>query len=143
VLRTTRVEARFSVNRLDSNKTRRGEARINYNFSLTRLGSIRFDVETSQGEVEARSRRGRGDTMQHDANKIRRFRNLTFLLINYYIFYIFFMIYFRSCHQAFKHIHAWIVSAERLHLFCVMRSVPPEKALSTGTLVAMITKKTN
>jgi len=57
VLRTTRVEARFSVNRLDSNKTRRGEARINYNFSLTRLGSIRFDVETSQGEVEARSRR--------------------------------------------------------------------------------------
>lgn len=87
VLRTTRVEARFSVNRLDSNKTRRGEARINYNFSLTRLGSIRFDVETSQGEVEARSRRGRGDTMQHDANKIKswdvdyfkRFRNLTFL----------------------------------------------------------------
>src|SRR5579871_3106781 len=139
----TRVEARFSVNRLDSNKTRRGEARINYNFLLTRLGSIRFDVETSQGEVEARSRRGRGDMMQHDANKIRRFRNLTFLLINYYIFYIFFMIYFRSCHQAFKHIHAWIVSAERLHLFCVMRSVPPEKALSTGTLVAMITKKTN
>ena len=51
------------------------------------------------------------------------------------------MIYFRSFNQAFKHIHAWIVSAERLHLFCVMRSVPLEKALSTGTLIAMITKK--
>ena len=77
MLRTTRVEARFSVNRLDSNKTRRGEVRINYNFSLTRLGSIRFDVETSQGEVEARSRRGRGDTMQHDANKIRLFQTIS------------------------------------------------------------------
>src|SRR5215471_6543605 len=94
--------------------------------------------------VKARSRRGRDEarSKQHDANKInndfaiKRFRNLTFLLINYYIFYIFFIIYFR-CHQAFKHIHAWIVSAERLHLFCVIRSVPPEKALSTGTLVAM------
>lgn len=32
--------------------------------------------------------------------------------------------------------HARIVSAERLDLFCVTRSAPPEKALSTGTLVA-------
>jgi hypothetical protein len=32
--------------------------------------------------------------------------------------------------------YARIVSAERLALFCVTRSVPPEKALSIGTLVA-------
>jgi len=30
-----------------------------------------------------------------------------------------------------------MVSAERLHLFKVTRSVPPENALSIGTLVAI------
>lgn len=45
--------------------------------------------------------------------------------------------YFKSAfHQYFRHMHAVIVSAERLHLFCVMRSAPLEKALSIGTLVA-------
>jgi len=39
-------------------------------------------------------------------------------------------------HQDFKHIHARIVFVLRLHLLAVTRSVPPEKILSTGTLVA-------
>ena len=40
-------------------------------------------------------------------------------------------------------IQACMVSAERLHLLAVTRSVPPEKALSIGTLVAITNIKIN
>ena len=35
----------------------------------------------------------------------------------------------------FKHMQAQIVSSARLYRLCVIRSVPPENTLSTGTLV--------
>lgn len=47
-----------------------------------------------------------------------------------------------SC-QDFKHMHALIVSALRLHLLSATKSAPPENILSTGTLVAMLIIKTN
>ena len=40
-------------------------------------------------------------------------------------------------HQLFKHIHALIVSAPKLHHFFDTRSAPPEKTRSTSTLVAI------
>ena len=43
-------------------------------------------------------------------------------------------------HQAFKHIHALIVSADKEHRFLATRSAPPENALSAGTLVAGIAR---
>ena len=42
-----------------------------------------------------------------------------------------FLLYF---HQLFKHIHILIVSGFKLHLLFVIKSVPPENILSTGTL---------
>jgi hypothetical protein len=39
--------------------------------------------------------------------------------------------------------HALIVSALRLHLLAAIKSVPPEKTLSTGTLVALLIVKIN
>jgi len=37
--------------------------------------------------------------------------------------------------------HALIVSALRLHLLAATKSAPPENALSTGTLVALLIVK--
>jgi hypothetical protein len=51
------------------------------------------------------------------------------LLINKNLFY--------AC-QDFKHMHALIVSELRLHLLAATKSAPPENALSTGTLVALL-----
>jgi hypothetical protein len=39
-------------------------------------------------------------------------------------------------HYDFRYIYTWIVSAESLILFCITRSVPLEKALSIGMLMA-------
>jgi hypothetical protein len=41
-------------------------------------------------------------------------------------------------HHDFKHIHARIVFGLRLFLLVVIKSVPPEKIRSTGTLVAKL-----
>ena len=40
------------------------------------------------------------------------------------------------CHQDLRYIHALIVFAGKLHLLCVIRSVPLENTLSIETLVA-------
>ena len=55
-----------------------------------------------------------------------KFKNLLIYQQNFY-----------TC-QDFKHMHALIVSALRLHLFSVTKLAPPENALSTGTLVALL-----
>ena len=41
-------------------------------------------------------------------------------------------------HQDFKHMHARIVFALRLHLLAATKSAPPEKICSAGTLVALL-----
>ena len=55
-----------------------------------------------------------------------KFKNLLIYQQNLYTF------------QDFKHMH---VSALRLHLFSVTKLAPPENALSTGTLVALLIVK--
>jgi len=70
----------------------------------------------------------------------------TIIIVRYYYYYYYYYFIFTNYYldlriQFFKHIHAWILSEFKDdHLF-VIRSLPPEKTRSTGTLVPIYKRK--